>query len=45
MQKIGRQIMFNPNQYKWLEKRAKELNCTIAEVVRRIIDERREKND
>lgn len=42
MLKIGRQIMFNPSQYKWLEKRAKELECSIAEVIRRIIDEVRE---
>lgn len=43
MRKVQRMIMFGASQYKWLEKRAKELECSIAEVVRRIIDEHREK--
>lgn len=39
---IQRGIVFTALQMKWLEKRAKELGITISEVVRRIVDEKRE---
>lgn len=42
--RIGRQIMFTAAQYKWLQKRAEELECSIAEVLRRLLDDAREKN-
>jgi len=40
-----RSIDFTLPQMKWLAKRAEELGVTIAELVRRIIDNVREKAD
>ncbi len=44
MLSVQRQIMLSAKQAKWLDKRAEELECSVAEVIRRIIDEKREKN-
>lgn len=41
---MKRSIDFTDPQMKWLERRSKELGITIAELVRRIIDEKRETN-
>ena len=38
---MKRSIDFTDPQMKWLAHRAKELGITIAELVRRIIDEKR----
>jgi len=39
---IQRSIVFTAPQMKWLQKRRKELGVSISEVIRRIIDEKRE---
>lgn len=41
MAKIKRSIDFTAQQLKWLEKEAKRLGLTLAEVVRRIVDRAR----
>lgn len=40
MQQSG--VNFTAVQFKWLKQRAKELGVSLAEVVRRIVDEKRE---
>lgn len=35
-------IWFSDGQFKWLKARAKKLEVSLAEVVRRIVDEKRE---
>ena len=39
---MQRSVVFTVKQMVWLEKQAKELGLSIAEVVRRIVDEKRE---
>ena len=39
---IQRGIVFTKSQMKWLEGRAKEYSVSVSEVVRRIVDEKRE---
>jgi hypothetical protein len=39
---IQRSIVFTKPQMAWLKKEAKRLDVTIAEVIRRIIDQYRE---
>lgn len=39
---IQRSIVFTAPQMKWLQSRAKELGITVAELIRRIVDEKRE---
>lgn len=40
---IQRSIVFTAPQMKWLKERAKKLDISISDVVRRLIDEKREK--
>lgn len=40
--KFQRSVNFTPVQLKWLETRAKELGITVSDVIRRMIDEKRE---
>lgn len=40
---IQRGIVFTKSQMNWLKARAKELGVSLSEVVRRIVDEKREK--
>lgn len=42
---IQRSVVFTKPQMKWLKEQAARYGISIAEVVRRIIDEKREKND
>jgi hypothetical protein len=39
---MQRSVVFTKVQMKWLESRAKELGISIAEVIRRLVDEKRE---
>ncbi len=38
----ARSIRFTAKQYEWLEAEARRLGITVAELVRRIIDQHRE---
>lgn len=42
MSTMQRSIVFTKPQMAWLLKRAKELGITVSDVIRRLIDERRE---
>lgn len=42
MNTMQRSIVFTKKQMAWLEARAKELGISIAEVVRRAVDEKRD---
>ena len=44
MATMQRSVVFTVKQMLWLEKRAKELGISIAEVVRRIVDDSRREN-
>lgn len=35
-------VVFTEPQMKWLQKRAKELGITVSDLLRRMIDEKRE---
>lgn len=39
---IQRSIVFTAPQMKWIKERAKKLGISVSEVLRRIIDEKRE---
>lgn len=41
---MKRSIIFTEPQMKWLEKEAAKLGVSVAELVRRIIDEKRDAN-
>jgi hypothetical protein len=39
---IQRSIVFTKPQLQWLQRRAKELGISVSDLVRRIVDEKRE---
>lgn len=42
MKTMQRSIVFTKLQMKWVQERAKELGISISEVIRRIVDEKRD---
>lgn len=41
--KMQRSIVFTEPQMKWLQKKSRELGITVSDVIRRMVDENREK--